>query len=36
MYKNLYFVGSSNHPGTGISLALNSAKPLVEEIDKHI
>ena len=35
-YKNLYFVGSSNHPGTGISLVLNGAKLVVEEIDKHI
>lgn len=35
-YDNLFFVGASNHPGTGISLVLNSAKLVVEEIDKHI
>lgn len=35
-YDNLFFVGSSNHPGAGISLVLNSAKLVVEEIDKHI
>lgn len=35
-YKNLYYVGASNHPGTGISLVLNSAKLVVEEIDEHI
>lgn len=35
-YKNLYFVGLSNQPGTIISLFLNNAKLVVEEIDKHI
>ena len=31
---NLYFVGSSLHPGPGVSLVLNSAKLLTEEILK--
>ncbi len=32
--KNLYFVGSSVHPGTGVSIVLFSSKLVVEEILK--
>ncbi|MGL4335575.1 MAG: phytoene desaturase family protein [Turicibacter sp.] len=31
----LYYVGASTHPGTGISLVLNSAKLLVSELISH-
>lgn len=30
--KNLYFVGDSVHPGTGVSIVLNSSKTVSEEI----
>lgn len=32
--KNLFFVGSSTHPGPGVSLVLNSSKLVAEEILK--
>ncbi len=32
--ENLYFVGSSVHPGTGASIVLLSSKLVVEEILK--
>lgn len=32
--KNLYFAGSSNHPGAGVPIVLTSAKIAVEEIVK--
>ncbi|MDX9691725.1 MAG: hypothetical protein RBT45_04655 [Acholeplasmataceae bacterium] len=31
---NLYFVGSSNHPGAGVPIVLTSAKLAVSEIKK--
>jgi phytoene dehydrogenase-like protein len=31
-YRNLYFVGSSTHPGTGLPIVLLSAKLVVERI----
>jgi len=34
--NNLFFVGSSMHPGPGISLVLNSSKLVTEEILKYI
>lgn len=34
--KNLYFAGSSNHPGAGVPIVLNSAKLAVSEIDKDL
>ena len=34
--NNLFFVGSSIHPGPGISLVLNSSKLVTEEILKYI
>ncbi|MBU3161341.1 phytoene desaturase [Clostridium frigoris] len=34
--NNLFFVGSSMHPGPGISLVLNSSKLVTEEILKQI
>lgn len=33
--KNLYFVGASTHPGTGVSMVLTSSKICTEEILKH-
>lgn len=33
--KNLYFVGSSVHPGPGVSIVLLSSKLVVQEILKH-
>lgn len=38
LYKpvtNLYFVGASTHPGTGVSMVLTSSKLCTEEILKH-
>ncbi len=32
--SNLYFVGSSNHPGAGVPIVLTSAKLAVSEIEK--
>ncbi|WP_024615231.1 NAD(P)/FAD-dependent oxidoreductase [Clostridium sp. Ade.TY] len=32
--KNLYFVGASTHPGSGVSMVLNSSKIAVSEIIK--
>lgn len=32
--KNLYFAGSSNHPGAGVPIVLTSAKIAVSEIEK--
>ncbi len=34
-YKNLYFVGASTHPGTGLPIVLLSAKLTVERILKE-
>ena len=34
MLKNLYFAGSSNHPGAGVPIVLTSAKIAVSEIEK--
>jgi len=33
---NLFFVGSSIHPGLGVSLVLNSSRLVTEEILKYI
>ena len=33
-YRNLYFVGGSTHPGSGMPLALTSAKLVTERIEK--
>lgn len=33
--RNLYFVGDSVHPGTGVSIVLNSSKIVTEEILKN-
>jgi phytoene dehydrogenase-like protein len=35
-YGNLYFVGGSNHPGNGLSLALMSAKLTSEHIFEEV
>jgi len=32
LYENLYFVGASTHPGTGMSTVLVSADLVVERI----
>lgn len=32
--ENLYFAGSSNHPGAGVPIVLTSAKIAVEEIQR--
>lgn len=34
-YRNLYFVGASTHPGTGLPIVLISAKLVVERISKE-
>jgi phytoene dehydrogenase-like protein len=34
-YKNLYFVGSSTHPGTGLPIVLLSARLTAERIAKE-
>lgn len=34
-YRNLYFVGASTHPGTGLPIVLNSARLTVERILKE-
>jgi phytoene dehydrogenase-like protein len=34
-YKNLYFVGASTHPGTGLPIVLLSAKLTTERIIKE-
>ena len=34
-YRNLYFVGASTHPGTGLPIVLLSAKLTVERIIKE-
>jgi phytoene dehydrogenase-like protein len=34
-YNNLYFVGASTHPGSGLPLVLMSAKLTVERIKKE-
>jgi phytoene desaturase len=31
-YKNLYFVGASTHPGTGVPIVLISARLVMERI----
>ncbi|MGL5642519.1 MAG: phytoene desaturase family protein, partial [Paraclostridium sp.] len=33
--ENLYFIGSSTHPGNGVSVILNGSKLVVEEILKN-
>jgi phytoene dehydrogenase-like protein len=35
-YSNLYFVGSSTHPGTGLPMVLLSARLTTERILKEI
>jgi phytoene desaturase len=35
-YRNLYFVGSSTHPGAGLPMALLSARLTTERILKEI
>lgn len=35
-YRNLYFVGSSTHPGTGLPMVLTSARLVVERILKEM
>ncbi|HEY3341796.1 MAG TPA: hypothetical protein VGK81_07250 [Anaerolineae bacterium] len=35
-YGNLYFVGASTHPGTGLPLVLLSAKLVEERIRQEI
>jgi len=35
-YKNLYFVGASTHPGTGLPIVLISARLVVERILKEL
>jgi phytoene desaturase len=32
--KNLYFVGSSTHPGNGVTMVMKSAKIAVDLIDE--
>ena len=34
-YGNLYFVGASTHPGTGLPIVLLSAKLVAERIQKE-
>jgi phytoene dehydrogenase-like protein len=34
-YKNLYFVGASTHPGTGVPIVLISARLVTERIIKE-
>lgn len=34
--KNLYSAGSSNHPGAGVPIVLNSAKLAVNELHKDM
>ncbi|EPZ53316.1 phytoene dehydrogenase domain protein [[Clostridium] sordellii ATCC 9714] len=33
--ENLYFIGSSTHPGNGVSVVINGSKLLVDEIIKN-
>jgi phytoene dehydrogenase-like protein len=35
-YRNLYFVGSSTHPGAGLPMALLSARLTTERILKEV
>ena len=35
-YRNLYFVGASTHPGTGLPIVLISARLVVERILKEL
>jgi phytoene dehydrogenase-like protein len=35
-YANLYFVGASTHPGTGVPIVLLSAKLVTERILKEM
>jgi phytoene desaturase len=35
VHKNLYFVGASTHPGTGLPIVLLSARLVVERILKE-
>ena len=32
--KNLYFIGSSTHPGNGVSVIINGSRLIVEQILK--
>lgn len=34
-YGNLYFVGASTHPGTGVPLVMLSAKLVAERVEKE-
>jgi phytoene desaturase (3,4-didehydrolycopene-forming) len=35
-YKNMFFVGASTHPGTGVPIVLCGARKLAEEITRQV